>query len=88
VSATYQRITGGFECVRVGGSRWQNNGTSQNYATKADCVASVGTVYTLQDRVWGWLQFLAVAVVLLAVASIPWFFERRGKPQQAVPGHP
>jgi hypothetical protein len=84
VSVAYQRITGGFLCVRGGQSRWQNTGTHQFYSTKADCVASVGSPYTLRDRLGDWLLFLGVAAAALAIASIPWFSERRGKPQPAV----
>jgi len=68
-------------------SRWQNRGTHQFYATKADCVASVGSPYTLRDRLGDWLLFLGVAAVALAIGMIPWFSERRGKPQPAVTGH-
>jgi hypothetical protein len=65
VSAAYQRVTGGFLCDRARQSRWQNSGTHHFYSTKADCVASVGSPYTLRDRLGDWLLFLGVAAVAL-----------------------
>jgi len=83
ISALHQRVAGEFFCDHVK-SGWQDSATHQTFPSRSDCFASVGSVYTLRDRMDEWLRYLGVSLVVLGVAATPWFLDRR-RPSNGLP---